>query len=301
MKKMTTPVDAKSTRSGRRREDEVKIPVPRKSVCDRRTMNEKLARVRQVFLDMDDTIYRGTTLFPTTLPFLDFLKRRGIGRTFLSNNSSYGKPEYVTRLCAMGIECSEDDFYISTDYTIDFLRRYHPEIRRIHLLGMPAIVPEFAAAGFTVDQRDDRVDAVIIAFDRQLDYERLCRASWLISRGIPGFATHPDPFCPTDQPTLLVDCGAITACIERATGKKLKVLGKPDPGMLIAGAARRGATAAESLMAGDRLATDVAVARNAGALACHITPGCDYTAIPEALRPDFSCRDLGELQKLWED
>ena len=83
-------------------------------------MNEKLARVRQVFLDMDDTIYRGTTLFPTTLPFLDFLKRRGIGRTFLSNNSSYGKPEYVTRLCAMGIECSEDDFYISTDYTIDF-------------------------------------------------------------------------------------------------------------------------------------------------------------------------------------
>ncbi len=262
---------------------------------------KRLSRVRQVFLDMDDTIYRGSTLFPTTLPFLEFLKKRGIGRTFLSNNSSYGKAEYVSRLEAMGIACSADDFYTSTDYTIDYLARHHPQYRSIYLLGMPAIEPEFAAAGFRIEPKNDDVDAVIVAFDRKLDYERLCRASWLIWRGIPAFATHPDVFCPTDRPTRRVDCGAVTACIEAATGKKLKVLGKPDPGMLIAGAARRGADVSECLMAGDRLATDVAVARNAGALACHITPGCDYSDTPESLRPDFSCRDLGVLQKIWED
>ena len=40
-------------------------------------MNESLARIKAVFLDMDGTIYHGGTLYPTTMPFLDFLKRSG--------------------------------------------------------------------------------------------------------------------------------------------------------------------------------------------------------------------------------
>ena len=37
-----------------------------------------LAEIKQVFLDMDGTIYEGTRLYPATLPFLDFLKKQGI-------------------------------------------------------------------------------------------------------------------------------------------------------------------------------------------------------------------------------
>jgi ribonucleotide monophosphatase NagD (HAD superfamily) len=79
------------------------------------------------------------------------------------------------------------------------------------------------------------------------------------------------------------------------------VLGKPDPGILQLGAARFGASAQEVLMVGDRLATDVAVGRNAGAWSCHISPGCDYSDTPENLRPHLTCRDLGELHALWKE
>ena len=34
------------------------------------------SRLRQVFLDMDGTIYLGSRLFPTTIPFLEYLKRK---------------------------------------------------------------------------------------------------------------------------------------------------------------------------------------------------------------------------------
>ena len=54
-----------------------------------------LNRIRQVFLDMDGTIYHGSTLYPTTLPFLEFLERRNVGYVFLSNNSSRNLEEYV--------------------------------------------------------------------------------------------------------------------------------------------------------------------------------------------------------------
>ena len=79
-------------------------------------MKHTLSRIRQVFLDMDGTIYCGKKLFPTTIPFLEFLKSRGIGWTFLSNNSSYGAGEYAARLESFGIRSRPEEFYISTDF-----------------------------------------------------------------------------------------------------------------------------------------------------------------------------------------
>lgn len=259
-----------------------------------------LTGVKQVFLDMDGTIYHGSELYPTTKPFLRFLEERNIRYMFLSNNSSYSTDEYIKRLADMGVETGKENFYISTDYTIDYLKRNHPEIKRIYLLGMASIVPAFEEAGFVTDENDPH--AVIVAFDRSLVYERLCRASWFIRQGVPAFATHPDVFCPTNEATWLPDCGALTACIEAATGKKIKVLGKPDPGMLCEGAARCGTSAACSLMVGDRLATDIAVGRNAGSLTAWITPDPDTVPdCPPELAPHFRVRDLGELQKIWEN
>lgn len=262
--------------------------------------HNSFAQIRLVLLDMDGTIYHGGTLYPTTVPFLEFLEERGIGHVFLSNNSSYGTREYVAKLAAMGVRSAAEDFYISTDYTIDYLKHHHPEIRRIFLLGMACIVPQFEAAGFVIDE--DTPDAVIVAFDRSLVYERLCRAAYFLKQGVIGFATHPDVFCPTDQPTWLVDCGALTACLECSTGVKLKVLGKPDPGMLIAAAARRGVPVEDTLMVGDRLATDVAVGRNAGALTAWITPTPErIPACPDEVAPHIRVRNLGELQQIWSE
>ena len=62
----------------------------------------KLSKIRHVFLDMDGTIYQGSTMYPTTIPFLNFLKSKNIGYTFLTNNSSCGMDEYAAKLCRMG-------------------------------------------------------------------------------------------------------------------------------------------------------------------------------------------------------
>ena len=70
-------------------------------------------------------------------------------------------------------------------------------------------------------------DAVVVGFDLTLTYARVCRASWWIQQGKLFVATNPDRVCPTDQPTVLVDCAAICAMIEKATGRAPDiVLGK---------------------------------------------------------------------------
>ncbi|MBR7121012.1 MAG: HAD-IIA family hydrolase [Lentisphaeria bacterium] len=263
------------------------------------TDKEKFANIKAVFLDMDGTIYHGGTLYPTTMPFIRFLESRGIPYAYCSNNTSYSKSEYVARLQKFGLNATEKNFYTATDFLVDTLKKEYPQWKRLYLLGMPAMAGELRSHGYEIV--DAAPEAVIVSFDKLLCYERLCQAAYFVRENVPGFSTHPDVFCPSDQPTCLVDCGAISRCVELASGKTLRQLGKPDAGFLRSAAARLGLAASQTLMIGDRLATDIAAGTNAGTFTCRITgPGADLASFAP-VTPDWSCNDLGELQKLWEN
>ena len=259
---------------------------------------KKLTGVKAVFLDMDGTIYHGSKLYPTTLPFLEFLKKHNIKWNYCTNNTTRSKSEYVKHLAKFGLESCVDEFYTSTDFLADVLREEYPAVKKLFVLGVPAMQQELQSYGFEVV--DDDPDGVIISFDKTLTYERLCRAAWYVQSGIVSFSSHPDYFCPTDQPTVLVDSGAISRCVELASGKKLIQLGKPHGGFLTRAAKRLDLQPEQTLMIGDRLATDIASGVNAGTLTCRITgPGADLASYAD-VTPDWSCNDLGELQKIWE-
>jgi len=263
-------------------------------------MKQRLSAIRHVALDMDGTIYRGGTLFETTEPFLDLLKELGIGYTFLTNNPSKSVRDYLVHLREIGIAATEGQLYTSTQASIEHLREDWPQLKRLFVLGTPSMCAEFSDAGFSLvpDSPEAEPDAVVVGFDTTLTYPRLCRAAWWISREKPYFGTNPDRVCPTDQPTVLVDCGAICAALEAATNKKPSaVLGKPDPAM-IRGILHHHKLQPHNLaMVGDRLYTDIAMAHNAGALGVLVLTG--ETDADEAARyspePDLVVADLAEF------
>lgn len=193
-----------------------------RSVYTHDELMEHLRRIRHVALDMDGTIYMGMSLFPYTKPFLAGLKEMGIGYSFLTNNPSKSIADYLHKLDVLGIRATRDEMYTTALATIDYIREHYPAAKRLFLLGTPSMISEFEAAGFesAADSADDVPDVVVAAFDMTLQYDRLCRAAWWVSQGVPYIATNPDRVCPTDQPTVLVDCGSICACIEHATGRR---------------------------------------------------------------------------------
>ena len=266
----------------------------------RPTLNERLRQIRHVALDMDGTIYRGRTLFEHTVPFLKLLTELGIGHTFLTNNSSRSSRDYLAHLKHMGIAASSGELRTSTQATVEYLQRNLPRVRRLFLLGTQSLGEEMLAGGFTLARDDpaDEPDAVVVGFDTTLVFSRLCRAAYWIKAGKPFIATHPDRICPTDEPTLLVDCGSICAAIKKATGRTPDaVLGKPDPAML-GGILRRHCLEPEQLaMVGDRLYTDMAMARKTRAIAVLVLTGETTAADVVAAKPtpDLVVKDLGEL------
>lgn len=261
-------------------------------------MTFDLCRVRHLILDLDGTIYRGRTLFECALPFLERLNTLGIGYTFITNNSSLGIREYVDKLQSMGIPVRRDQIYTSTDAVVEYLRAGLPNVRTLWLLGTPSMARHLESAGFVVGNGDP--EAVVVGYDTQLTYESLCRTAWWIDQGLPYIASHPDRVCPTDQPTVLVDCGAISACLTCATGREPIVLGKPDPG-IVGGVCRKQRLRPEELaVVGDRLYTDVVMARQAGAMSVLVLTG-ESTAEDAATfdpPPDLVVPNVGKLGEL---
>ena len=181
-----------------------------------------VGQLEHIALDMDGTIYMGSDLFDCTLPFLALLREKGIGYSFLTNNPTKSAEDYIARLASMGVECAPNQIYTTAMGAIDYLHTERPELRRLFILGTESMTREFMAAGFepTADSAEDEPDAVLVAFDTTLTYDRLCRAAWWIAQGKPYIATNPDRVCPTNLPTVLVDCGSLCAALATATGRE---------------------------------------------------------------------------------
>lgn len=266
-------------------------------------LREACRRIKHVALDMDGTIYLGSKLFTFTKDFLRLLDGLGIGYSFLTNNPTRSVADYLKKLSGMGIDASEENMYTTAVATIEYLRAEMPHVRRIYALGTPSMLGEFEAAGFELAAADpsDRPDALVVAFDTTLAYNRLCHAAWLAAQGVPYIATNPDRVCPTDLPTILVDCGSLCKCIEHATGRIPDlVIGKPNPDMLAGIRHRYGLAANEIAMCGDRIYTDVAMARRAGALGVLVLSGETTlaTALASDPQPPITARNVMEFGRL---
>lgn len=277
-------------------------------------LKKKLSGIRHIALDMDGTIYMGSNLFPFTKVFLQDMTDAGIGYSFLTNNPTKSVADYLHKLEEMGINADEGNMYTTSLAAIDYIKEKYPQAKRLYMLGTPSMVSQFEKAGFEAcaDDPNDVPDVLVVAFDTTLTYPRLCRAAWWASQGVPYIATNPDRVCPTDQPTVLVDCGSLQKCIEHATGRRPDiVLGKPDPTMLDGIMHRHGLKPEEIAMVGDRIYTDTAMAHNAGAVGVLVLSGetTVETALkvaedartnpaPEFFPPDMIARDIRELGDL---
>ena len=105
-------------------------------------MKEKLRKVRRLALDMDETIYLGSRLFPFTLDFIKKMRDNGIGYSFLTNNPTKSVADYLAKLEKMGIEANEDNMYTTSLAAIDYIKTHYPEAKRLFMLGTPSMVSQ---------------------------------------------------------------------------------------------------------------------------------------------------------------
>ena len=247
-------------------------------------------------LDMDGTIYLDNDLFDGTLDFLAYVKRIGGRYLFLTNNSSKGVDKYVEKLARLGIESVPDDFLTSTEATIAYLRTKNHN--KIYAFGTESFRRQLSDAGLPVtDKLEDGIDCLCLSNDWELTFKKLEDASiLLLKHDVDYIATNPDWVCPTWYGSV-PDCGSFAEMLWRATGKRPKFIGKPQPDMIYLALEKTGYKKEDALMLGDRLYTDIASGVNAGIDTVFVLSGegtmADLESSPE--KPTYIRQNIREL------
>lgn len=218
------------------------------------------SKKRCVVLDMDGTVYLGDIPIEGAVKFiqdhwedLDFY--------FLSNNTSKSPQTYVDKLNRMGIPARRELLLSPVTPLVNFLRennisRVYPVGNRDFQRDLKERMPELS---FGVEG----AQAVVLAYDTELDYEKLSKSALLLQKPEVLFlATHPDLVCPSPEGPL-PDVGSFIQLYRAATGRTpQRIFGKPDPAVLSPLMAKY--KPEEMVMVGDRLSTDKKLAENSG-------------------------------------
>ncbi len=211
-------------------------------------------------LDMDGTIYKGGNPIPGAKEFISFLREKRMPFVFLTNNSSHARPFYSEKLRRLGFDATEKEILTSTTATVRFLisNRFG---KKVYPLATPDVVAEIADAGVEIVDRDP--DIVLLTFDTTIDYRKINDAFHFLRNGAELIATHPDDLCPTED-SYDIDIGPFIRMFEQMCQTSATVIGKPNRLMLEMAAREMGVDPSDTVMVGDRLYTDIAMASRAG-------------------------------------
>ena len=246
--------------------------------------------------DLDGTIYLGEALLPGAAETVCRLRDLGRPVLFLSNNPLRTREEYAGKLTRLGLPARGEDVINSSYVLVRHLQETAPEARLL-VIGEPTVKSELRDGGLILTENPSETDIVVACFDRTFEYRKLQQAFDAIRLGARLIATNLDPYCPVPGGGL-PDCGAIVAAIETCTGHKVEeVVGKPSAIMAGVILARLGVPPAGVIVTGDRLETDLALARGAGMASAVVLTGATDAATLAAsgVQPDYVLTSLPEL------
>ena len=237
---------------------------------------DKVSAIRKTKLflfDQDGTLYLGDRLYDFTIELLQTIRATGRQYLFMTNNSSKSVDDYVKKLETMGITAAREDFITSSQATAYYLHKHHPG-KTLYVCGTRSLIAELEREGFPTTTDLDKVECIVMGFDRELTFQKLEDVSRLLltRNDLPYIATNPDWVCPTEFGSV-PDCGSVCEMIFNATGKRPIFIGKPSPLMPQLAMERLGVTAEETLVVGDRIYTDVKSGLNAGTMTALVMSG----------------------------
>jgi HAD superfamily hydrolase (TIGR01450 family) len=233
-------------------------------------VNYNLSRPERLYdayiFDLDGTIYLGDGLLPGTKRLISELRQRNIPIRFISNNPTKDPTQYAEKLTRLGLPTQVDEVVNSVVAMTRWLLENCPTAV-VFPIGELPLLHALEHAGIRTSRRADEIDIVIASYDRTFTYEKLqiaFDAIWFYKRARL-VATNPDRYCPMAGGRGEPDAASIIAAIEACTNTRCEVIvGKPSPIMLHVTLEGLDVAIKNCAMVGDRLSTDIQMARNTG-------------------------------------
>jgi HAD superfamily hydrolase (TIGR01450 family) len=240
-----------------------------------------------VLCDLDGVVWLARQAIPGSVEAIAALRAGGHRVLFVTNNSNPLLADTEGALEWIGVPAAGD---VLTSAQAAALLVEPGE--SAYVAGGPGIVEALGTRGVRV-REEGPVDAVVVGFHREFDYDGLARASSRVRAGARLIGTNDDATYPTaDGP--IPGGGSILAAVAFASGGQPVIAGKPYAPMAALVAEVVGSrAAAAAVMVGDRPDTDGRFAR---AIGCRFAlvysgvtkPGEIVEPVPDLAAPDLA-------------
>ena len=256
--------------------------------------------IRGVIFDVDGTVVRGETALSGAAEAVESLLERGVRVVFCSNNPTKGAAAYAAKLSRAGIplpDAEPSSFVVTAGTaTAAYLARHHPE-EATYVFGENGLRDQLTAAGVRITDDAHAASVAVASVDYGFDYDSLRLAIRAVDDDTTFLGTDPDPVIPaSDGPA--PGSGAIVNALAGVIGREPDVIaGKPSETAADLALEALDVPAAETLVVGDRLDTDVALGERAGTSAALVLSGVtDRTDLAESPHdPDYVVDSLSDL------
>eukprot|EP00850_Spirogloea_muscicola_P020266 SM000211S06636 [mRNA] locus=s211:138809:142350:+ [translate_table: standard] len=286
--------------------------------------------VETFLFDCDGVIWKGDKLIEGVPETLDFLRSQGKRLIFVTNNSTKSREQYGKKFKTLGLNVTKEEIFASSfaaaaylkfkDFPADKKARA-PICLHVYVVGEAGIQLELDLAGIThiggpedgtkaIDlapgkymEHDEDVAAVVVGFDRNINYYKLQYATLCI-RENPNcqfIATNCDAVTHLTDAQEWAGGGSMVGAIRGSTKKEPTVVGKPSTFMMDYLAKEFGISKSQICMVGDRLDTDILFGQNGGCRTLLVLSGVttlDVLQSPEnQVHPEFYADDITALLK----
>ncbi|MBE7087518.1 MAG: HAD-IIA family hydrolase [Clostridiales bacterium] len=259
-------------------------------------MLKDIKDTKVLMLDLDGTVYIDGVLIGDVKNTLQGFRDMGVKIVYLTNNSSRTDAEYVKRLKAVDIFEPNDMVYSSLDCAIDYIKANYPS-KTVYPVAMPSAVEELKSHGIKVVP--DNADILFLAFDRELNYEKIVKANEHMVNGAIYIATHPDLTCPAPGVSI-PDLGSMMKMFKASSGRDADIItGKPFSVMADCIMKRFGVEKRNITMVGDRLATDIKFGVDSNINSVLVLTGDTdiETANKSDIKPDLVLDNIDQLKE----
>ena len=252
----------------------------------------EIANIRGLLFDLDGTVYRGGAAIPGAA---DFFRQLQLPYLFVTNRANRTPREVAEQLRNMGIRCNDSNILTSAEAAAEYL----PREASVFILGEVGLLNELERRNCRIAGSDEPTpDAVVVSYDRSINYEKITQATRYIIGGARFVATNDDTII-TVEDGVLPEAGPLVAAVANATSKKPELVGKPHRPIMDLALKRLGMSSGEVGIVGDNLSTDIMAGKNSSLFTILILTGVSTWKDVQNFHatPDLVVSDYAELSQ----
>lgn len=240
----------------------------------------------------------------------------------MTNNSTKSRAGYLKKFTTLGLDVQAEEIFSSSFAAAGYLKQQgFPEDKKVYIIGEVGIVEELDLAGIKhvggpedagkkvelkpgeMLVQDPDVAAVVVGFDREINYHKIQMATLCIRENKAEFiGTNPDAVTHLTAEQEWAGNGSMVGAIKGSTNQEPTIVGKPSQFMLDYMAKEYGISKSEICMVGDRLDTDIEFGNAGGAKTLLVLSGVTTEGTllspDNSIKPDFYASSMPELTKL---